>query len=107
MGPTSIVGWLKMAKENVGSLESLVKETEPDVTGTGAASGLEVCLRKPGSSIQKLVPSLGATAIIPGGDNKGLNKGDCCGGSENEKRYCEGSRDFGNWLAMEEKRREK
>lgn len=53
--------------------------TESDVTGTGAAPGLEVWLRKPGSNIQKLVPSLGATAIIQGGDNKGLNKGDCCG----------------------------
>lgn len=47
---------------------------------------------------------LGVTAIIQGGDNKGLNKGDCCGGGENGKRYCESSHDFGNWLAMEKKR---
>lgn len=89
------------------SLESLLKKTEPDVPGTGAASGLEVCLRKPGSSIQKLVPGLGATAIIQGGDNKGLKKGNCYVGGENGKRCCEGSCDFGNWLAMEENRREK
>lgn len=36
MGSTSTVGWLKMAKENMESLESLVEETELDMTGTGA-----------------------------------------------------------------------
>lgn len=75
-------------------LESQVEETELDVTGTGAASVLELCLRKPGSCIQKLVPGVGTTAVVQGGGNKGLNKGDCCGDGETGKRYYEVSCDW-------------
>lgn len=65
-GPASTVSWLKQGKESMGSLESQVKGTGLDATGTGAASGPELCLRKPRSSIQRL--------------------GDQCGGYHNSLR---------------------
>lgn len=51
----------------MGSLESQVEEIALDLTGTEAASRLEMCLREPRSSIQRLVPSVGATAVIQEG----------------------------------------
>lgn len=43
----------KSAKERMGGLGSQVEETELDVPGTGAASGLDLCLREPGSKHRK------------------------------------------------------
>lgn len=43
----------KLVRERMGGLESQVEETGLDVTGTGAASGLDLCLMEPGSKHKK------------------------------------------------------